>query len=246
MTAAALLLAALASAAPAPAAPKAPGIVSVKTNDGWTLAADYRRPRKGGVVVVLAHGVGSSRGEWEKLTARLQAAGVGTLAVDLRGHHDSVKGPKGAGMFTTFDETHEWPKLVEDLLAGARWLKSQGVAEDRIAFGGASIGANLAALAAAKSPKAPFLLLLSPGPDYRGVELKMRRGLKTLVGAGVNDAYAHQTLGPLSTLEGVTTFEVAMGHGVQMFDDPATLDKVVAWVVAAADSASPQPTNLKR
>lgn len=237
MTAALLLLAVLAYAAPAPAAPKGPEIVSIKTNDGWTLSADYRRPAKGGVVMVLAHGVGSSRGEWEKLTTRLQAAGVGSLAVDLRGHHDSLKGPKGSGDFTTFDGSHEWPKAAEDLFAAARWLTAKGIPENRIAFGGASIGANLAALAAAKSPKAPFLLLLSPGPDYRGVELKMRRGLKTFVGASANDAYAHQTLGPLAMLDGVETFEPPFGHGVQMFDDQSTLDRVVAWVVAASKPA---------
>jgi dienelactone hydrolase len=234
MTAVALLLAALAYAAPAPAAPKGPEIVSIKTNDGWTLAADYLRPRKGGVVIVLAHGVGSSRGEWPKLTERLKTEGIGTLAIDLRGHHDSLKGPKGSGDFTTFDATHEWPKAVEDMLAAARWLKARGVKEDHIAFGGASIGANLAAQAAAQSPNAPFLLLFSPGPDYRGVELKMRRGLKTLAGATPADAYAYQTMGPLSKLDGVEVFEAPAGHGVQMFDDKATLDKIVAWVVATA------------
>ena len=175
MTAAVLLLAALAAAAPRP-----PEIVSFKTKDGWTLAADRRPGRKDGVVVVLAHGVGSSRGEWTRLAERLQAAGVGTLAVDLRGHHDSLKGPKGAGDYATFDATGEWPKAAEDLSAAARWLKARGVGESRIAFGGASIGANLAALAAAKNPKAPFLLLFSPGPDYRGVALTVRRGLKIL------------------------------------------------------------------
>lgn len=231
MTAAVLLLAALAFAAPAP---KPPRVVTLKTADGWTLTADERPAAKGGMWLVLAHGVGSSRGEWETLASRLQAAGVGTVCVDLRGHHDSLKGPKGAGDFNTFDATGEWPKAVEDLLAAARYLKSRGVAADRVAFGGASIGANLAALAAAKSPRAPFLLLLSPGPDYRGVPLSLRRGLKTLAGAAPADRYADQTLAPLAKMERVETFEAPAGHGVQMFGDPATLDKVVAWVVAAS------------
>ncbi|MBI3565216.1 MAG: alpha/beta fold hydrolase [Elusimicrobia bacterium] len=231
MTAALLLLAALASAAPAP---KTPRVVTLKTADGWTLTADERPAAKGGAWVVLAHGVGSSRGEWERLAVRLQAAGVGTLALDLRGHHDSLKGPKGAGDFRTFDATGEWPRAVEDLLAGARYLEAHGVPEGRIGFGGASIGANLAARAATHSPKTPFLVLLSAGPDYRGVPLAMRAGVKTLAGAAVNDPYAYQALGRLSTLGGVETFQTDFGHGVQMFDDKPTLDKVVAWVVAAS------------
>ena len=68
---AALLLAGAAAAAPAPE------IVSLKTSDGWTLTADYRPPTRGGAVVVLAHGVASSRGEWTAFAERLQAAGIG-------------------------------------------------------------------------------------------------------------------------------------------------------------------------
>ena len=225
---AALLLAGAAAAAPAPE------IVSLKTSDGWTLTADYRPPTRGGAVVVLAHGVASSRGEWTAFAERLQAAGIGTLAVDLRGHHDSTKGPNGPRDFADFDATQEWPKAEEDLLAAARWLKSRGIGRSRVAFGGASIGANLAAAAAGKSPKAPFLLLMSPGPDYRGVPLRVGRGVKILAGASAPDAYAHQTLAPLSKLEGVEIFEAPNGHGTQMFNDAATLNKVVAWIVAAS------------
>ncbi|MDE2511459.1 MAG: alpha/beta hydrolase fold domain-containing protein, partial [Elusimicrobia bacterium] len=162
------------------------------------------------------------------------AAGVGSLAVDLRGHHDSQKGPAGTRTFEDFDATGEWPRAVEDLETAARWLRKRGVPENRIAFGGASIGANLASLAAAAHPRAPFLLLLSPGPDYRGVGLKARPGLKTLVGASPGDRYAHQTLAPLSAVQGVETFEAPGGHGTQMFEDKATLDRVVAWTVAAS------------
>lgn len=230
MIAAAFLLAAHAVAS------TPPKIVSLKTSDGWTLVADYRAPAPHSIVVVLAHGVASSRGEWTALAERLKAAGIGTLAIDLRGHHDSAKGPAGARDFSDFDATHEWPKAVEDFAAGTRWLKSRGIDERRIAFGGASIGANLAAAAASKNLSAPFLLLLSPGPDYRGVGLQLRRGLKTLAGASAPDAYAHQTLAPLSKIEGVEIFEAPSGHGTQMFNDAATLNKVVAWIVAASTS----------
>jgi predicted alpha/beta hydrolase len=227
MTALTFLLAAAALAAPAPRPVKK---ISLKTRDGWALVASYRAPRQGGVVMVLAHGVGSSRIEWDAFADRLAAAGVGTLAVDLRGHHDSVNGPKGARTYVDFDATGEWPKAVEDLDAAARWLEARGVSSSSVAFGGASIGANLAALAAAARPKTPFLLMLSPGPDYRGVELKRRRGLRALAVASPGDAYAFQTLKPLSTT-GVETLEAPGGHGAQMLSDPATADKIVAWII---------------
>lgn len=240
---AALLLAAVAAAAPAP---KPPQVVTFPTRDGWTIVADYRPPKPGGVVVVLAHGVGSSRGEWTTLAQRLADAGVGTLCVDLRGHHDSKKGPKGSGDFRTFDAKREWAKAVEDLDAAGRWLNARDVPPGRVAYGGASIGANLAALAARRDLKAPFLLLLSPGPDYRGVALRTRNGLRTLAGAAVNDPYAHETLGPLSTIRGVETFEVAFGHGVQMLDDASTRDRVVAWIVEASRTAEERSGAAKK
>jgi alpha-beta hydrolase superfamily lysophospholipase len=231
MIRAALLLAALASAAPAPTAK----LVSIKTNDGWTLAADWRAPKKGGVVVILAHGVASSKGEWPKLSEKLQAAGVGTLALDLRGHHDSLKGPKGAGDWKTFDARGEWPKAVEDLFAAARWLKDRGVPTKRIAFGGASIGANLASQAAARTNDAPFVVLLSPGPDYRGVPLTVRPGLKMFAAASAGDGFAFQTLAPLKA-NGATTLEAPSGHGTQMFEDATTLNAVTDWIVAASSA----------
>jgi dienelactone hydrolase len=234
MTALALLLAASVAAAPAPDAARK---VSFPTKDGWMIAALYRPPRKGGAVLVLAHGVGSSKDEWAPLTARLAAEGVGTLALDLRGHVDSRKGPAGERSYETFDADGEWLRAIGDLDAAAAWLKGRGISESRIALGGASIGANLAAQAATTRPKTPFLLLLSAGADYRGVSLA-KPLTKTLAGAAPGDGYAHQVLEPLSHLPGVETFEAPAGHGVQMLSDPAVMDKVAAWLAAAARQRS--------
>jgi alpha-beta hydrolase superfamily lysophospholipase len=240
MILAAILLVGTALAAPAPApAPNAERAVTFKTRDGWTIAALYRPARKRAATLVLAHGVGASKGEWASLTQRLAEKGVGTLALDLRGHVDSKLGPHGPRDFADFDATDEWPRAAGDFDAAVDWLKARGVPEDRIALGGASIGANLASVAAAARPKTPFLLLLSAGPDYRGVKLEQPR-TKTLAGASPGDLYAYRTLKPLAAVPGVQTFEAPAGHGVQMFVDPATLDKVVDWVGAAAKPARPR------
>lgn len=212
----------------------APQKVSFKTSDGWTLAADYRPPRRGGMVMVLAHGVASSKGEWARFAERLAAKGAGSLALDLRGHGESTKGPRGERDLEDFDATGEWPRAAADLRAAAAWLEARGVKPSRIAFGGASIGANLASEIAAERASVPCLLLLSPGPDYRGVRLVAKPGLKVLVAASPADRYAYQTLEPFSKMKGAETLSTPGGHGTQVFDDAKTLDFIVGWVSARA------------
>jgi len=229
----ALLLAACAAAAPAPSAPPAPPAprrVAFKTKDGWTISADYRRPPRGGYVVILAHGVGSSKSEWARLSERLAAGGVGTLAVDLRGHADSRKGPRGKRGYETFDASGEWPKAARDLTAAAAWLRERGVEESRIAFGGASIGANLAAAAATRRHCRTFVLLLSPGLDYHGVKLELPPGARILIAAAPSDAYADKTMVAVGQARNVETYQAPAGHGVQMLDDEPTLDRVARWL----------------
>ena len=223
-----LLVATFASAA------SAPKTVSFKTADGWTIAANYRPAKTGRATLILAHGVGSARGEWNRFADRLALEGVGTLAVDLRGHADSQRGPKGKTEFTSFDASGEWPRAVADLRAAAAWLKTKGLPNHRIAFGGASIGANLASVVAAESPKTPFLLLLSPGVDYRGARLAARPGLKTLACASISDQYAYAAAHELERHGLAIAVYAPAGHGVQVFDDPVTLNRITQWVAAAA------------
>ena len=224
----------------APPRPTAPRAITFKTSDGWLIAASYRAPRPGRAVLILAHGVASSRNEWEPFAARLAEQGVGSLALDLRGHGESRRGPNGEMDLASFDATGEWPRAVQDFAAAAAWLRARGVPAARVAFGGASIGANLASLAASKRQAAPFLLLLSPSENYHGVGLDVRPGLKTLAAASAPDGYAFAGVRALAArTPTVDALEAPAGHGVQMFADPATFDRIVAWVAKASDSLKP-------
>jgi len=208
--------------------------VSFGTKDGWTLAASYRPAAKGNATIVLAHGVGASGAEWTRFADALAAKGVGTLALDLRGHAGSRRGPAGATDFTGFDAYGAWPAAAEDLRAAAAWLKTKGVPDSRVAFGGASIGANLASVVAAERKSAPFLLLLSPSGNYRGVLLKTRKGLKILAVASPPDGYSLVGVKELEAAKAATTLYPPAGHGVQMFEDKAVFERVVAWTAEAA------------
>lgn len=229
------LTALLLAAALAPAAPKPPPFLPkpakaqsvVIESRGRALAASWRPPRRGMPLLILAHGVGAGKGEWDKLAARLASRGWGTLALDLRGHGGSAAEP---GEWKGFDRSGEWPLLVEDLLASAKWAEGRKVEPGRVAFGGASLGANLAAQADARRP-GRFLLLLSPGADYRGVTLRLRAGVKTLAVASRGDAYAFATGRELEK-RGATLLEAPGGHGAPMLDDEALLTAVLGWLAA--------------
>ena len=208
--------------------------VTFATKDGWTVSAAYRPAAKGNATIVLAHGVGSASVEWTRFSEALARKGVGTLALDLRGHAGSRLGPKGTTDFTGFDAWGAWPAAAEDLRAAAVWLKSKGVPNERIAFGGASIGANLASVVAAERKTTPFLLLLSPSGNYRNVLLKTRKGLKTFAAASPADGYAYVGVKELEAGKIATVLYAPGGHGVQMFEDPATFERLVAWTASAS------------
>lgn len=207
--------------------------VSFAAKDGWTVSAVYRPAREGRATVILAHGVGSAGGEWARLTEALAARGVGSLALDLRGHAGSRNGPPGSTDYEGFD-ARDWASAAEDLRAAAAWLESRGVPAGRVAFGGASIGANLASVVASERPSAPFLLLLSPGASYRGVPLRVRKGLKTLAAASPGDDYAYAAVRSLAAEKLAVALTASRGHGAQMFEDRKSFERLVDWIARAS------------
>ena len=203
--------------------------VTFRTADGWTIAAKYRPARLGRATLVLAHGYASAGVEWDRFADKLAREGIGTLAIDLRGHAGSTKGPSGERGYESFDRmTGEWATAVEDLLAAARWLETERrVKPGRVAFGGASLGANLAA-EASKKRGAAFLLLLSAGPGA----LPDKPAMPALAAASKKDGGAWGALKWLKQAGHAETLEAPAGHGVQMFEHVATFNAIVSWVLA--------------
>ena len=162
----ALLLAALAGISGPTALHAYNQRVSLRAEDGTTLTATWHEPSSPPApAVILVHMLGRSRRDWDEFGPRLAAAGIGALAIDLRGHGDSAHGPVA--------EASSYAAMVQDLAAARRFLAARGeVVPSRIGILGASIGANLAVLAAASDPAVASLALLSPSLDYRGLRIE--------------------------------------------------------------------------
>ncbi len=159
------------------------GKINLTTADGIKIAANYFPAKtdspKGWII--FSHMMPATKESWNDLADFFARQGYEGIAVDLRGHGESVGGPNGFSQFS--DAQHQ--KSILDLAAAAEFLKSKGAAPEKIIFIGASIGANLSLQYIAEHPEFKTAILFSPGLDYRGIKTeplvkKLARGQKVL------------------------------------------------------------------
>jgi pimeloyl-ACP methyl ester carboxylesterase len=201
--------------------------VSVRTDDGLTLAATWYEPStRPAPAVIFIHMLQKSRRDWDQAAAQMAAEGIGGLALDLRGHGDSPGSPQ------------DFAGMVQDVRAARRFLSSRAdVTPARIGIAGASIGASLAALAAADDPSVVSLALLSPSLDYRGLRLdaaaKKYGARPILLVASDDDGYAARSVRELRKAgAGVRQVVVLSraGHGTAMLSSDVDLSRrLLEW-----------------
>jgi len=225
----AFLLAALFPAVHAVAATQR---VTFRPDDGVTLAATWYEPgARSAPAVILVHMLHKTRHDWEAVASQLASEGIGALALDLRGHGESSGTlPEG--------ETADYSVLVRDVTAARRYLATRSdVMPTRIGIAGASIGANLAVLAAAGDPAVATMALLSPSSDYRGLHIdaamKKYGSRPALLIASDDDAYAMRSVKDLQK-DGGGKREVLIlnhaGHGTVMLGHDSDLARtLVDW-----------------
>lgn len=190
--------------------------VSFHTDDGVTIAATWYEPSfRPAPAVILVHMLGRSRRDWDSFASRLADSGIGALAIDLRGHGDSVYFAGG--------DRGDYSSMVRDVTAARRYLAGRpDVRPSAIGIAGASIGANLAVLAAADDPAVASLALLSPTTDYRGLRIEAAAreygSRPMLLVASDDDGYARRSAVELQ--KGASGREFLMltaaGHGTIM------------------------------
>lgn len=207
--------------------------LSARTEDGVTIAATWYEPSsRPAPAVILVHMLNRSRREWDGVAQRLASEGIGALAIDLRGHGES-----GGGPAVTNGEA-DYSSMVLDIKAARRMLAQRGgVQPGRVGIVGASLGANLAALAAAADTSIASVALLSPSLDYRGlrIEAAVRKigARPVLLVASDDDPYAGRSARDLQKagdgLRELLTVSQA-GHGTAMLArEPNLLGALVDW-----------------
>lgn len=200
--------------------------VIVPAADGRTISGLLVEARqRPAPAVVLVPMLGRSKDDWRPVADRLADAGISALAVDL----PSRELPADPG------ELVAWHTVVTgalDYLAGRPEVRASG-----LGVAGASLGANLAAVAAASDLRIRSLALISPSLDYRGVRIE--RALEQYgerpawLLASLGDPYAARSVRALA--EGApglreTLWADTPAHGtVLLARDPGLVRSLVAW-----------------
>jgi alpha-beta hydrolase superfamily lysophospholipase len=206
--------------------------VTIRTEDGVSLAATwYESGVHAAPAVILVHMLRRSRRDWDSVASHLASAGIGALALDLRGHGES------GGALDSGDPP-DYSKLVRDVAAARRYLASRGdVQQAHVGIAGASIGANLAVIAASADPTIASLALLSPSLDYRGlrIEAAMKKygGRPALLVSSDDDPYATRSVKDLVKAGAGTREALSLtnaGHGTGMLSRDTDLARMlVDW-----------------
>jgi len=217
--------------------------VEFETADGVTICGSFLAPSKAKSPmpgVLLLHQLGRDRASWNAFAAKLAERQYAVLAIDLRGHGESVNFGEEIRRYPSFEEK-DWLAMIEDVRAAASFLKSRReVNGDRIAVVGASIGANLAFAYAAEDRQVRTAVLLSPGENYHGllllpyVEGYDKRSL--FVGVSEKDEYSYASSERLVSAAKLTEplkLKVYPGsrHGTDLFLAHSGLDAIIiAWL----------------
>jgi dienelactone hydrolase len=196
--------------------------ITVRTDDGVTLAGTYFeasiRPAPG---IVLLHMLTRNHDDWAAAGSRLADAGYAVIAIDFRNAGDA-----------------DAASLELDVKAAKAFLRERPeVIPGPLGIAGASIGANMAVIDAADDSAVQSVALLSPGLDYRALrtEAAMKKfgARAALLVSSTKDPYAWRSVRTLATI-GSGTREVrlsdALAHGTVLLQkDPDLVAALVDW-----------------
>jgi pimeloyl-ACP methyl ester carboxylesterase len=215
-----------------------PATVNFTTADGWEIYATYWDVGEGKPAAILLHMLIADRHSYDDFGAKLAAAGFNVLALDSRGHGDSVKHAGKTERHGGFDEETQ-KSSVTDVAAAKDFLAQKGADTSKLVLVGASIGANFALNYGAGDADVRAVVLLSPGLKYHGVEtvaaMAKYGDRPAYLVASEEDRYSADSIGKLHEIAPGAEFKMFenAGHGTKIFGaEPAFEDTLADWLAA--------------
>lgn len=200
--------------------------VTFRSEDGHMVSGTLvdANPRPAAAVVLVGM-LGRPKEDWQGTAERLASANITSLAIDLRSQY-MPEDPKAAAAWHA------------DVVAAVSYLVGRpDVRPWAIGVAGASLGASLAAIAAAADPRVRSLALVSPSLDYRGVRidpaLRQYAERPALLLASLRDPYAARSARELAS-EAAGTRELqwaeTAAHGtILLAREPDLVRSLVEW-----------------
>jgi dienelactone hydrolase len=231
--------------------------MNLTTPDGFVLKGTLTVPAQPGPrpVVILAHPFQEDRNGWKPLAGLLNAKGIATLALDLRGHGQSTR-KGGATLAVTPDflqsaQAVGFDQIPADLAQAAAWVRRQPrIDPHRLGLAGASVG-GFASLLAAPAIRPIAVLTLSPagngafGPDALAhmVQAAQKARSAELVLAAEDDTEAAGNAKAIEAVPGACARIVpGQEHGFAFL--PGEADVMAGWFAEYLNrrvSARPKP-----
>ena len=201
----------------------APEDLTLTTTDNVKIAVTYY-PADGTKGIILLHSLGHDKSDWKQLAPELQKKGFATIAVDLRGHGSSDLN------WRSFQDS-DFNKMMFDLVAAGNYLKAEG--KETVSLIGSSIGANLAVLYA-NAENAQTAVLLSPGLDYRSVNIESASGhvsIPMLIMVGDGDKYSFESSKTIKERSSaMLKVYTTPAHGTDLLKESDVKEQILQWL----------------
>lgn len=210
------------------------------TPDDVTIVGDWSPASTLVGAVILLHMMPLTRASWAVFLRSLNKRGLAGLAIDLRGHGESIVGPNGIRLNYQEFSDNEHQSALWDVSSAVDWVRGRGIELDRITMAGASIGANLCVRQLGDEPAMPGAVLLSPG-NYRGINVldeaqKLGSAQSLFIASSEEDIDSFsisRTLFEQAPIENKTFVPYkGGGHGTTLFtSDLQLMDKTADWLL---------------
>lgn len=209
------------------------------TPDHVHIVGDYVLPEEDiRRCAVLVHMMPATRKSFGFFQDALALGGIASLAIDLRGHGDSVlvNGQDAPLDYRDFSPEQHQQSIWDVRGAVAYLCQLTGKQPNTCTLVGSSIGANLAIQCASEEQGIPLTIALSPGLDYRGIDtLALINKIdfsrqRVILASSTEDTYSFESAQKLhAAAPAYTELFVREGseHGTDMLEDNDFALKIV-------------------
>jgi len=210
--------------------------VNFVTKDGVTIVGNYYENKDAKFAGILIHQRPLTKESFDSFAKFLVNEGYLVLAIDLRGHGESVNSIKGKLDYNKFQEEEE-KMSINDLEAASLFLEKNGYPKNKQFLIGSSIGANLSFQFLSENQDIKAGVLFSPGLNYRGIILEnFKKDFlkdKILVISAKDDPPAYLATAKLKEWYATSTFLEFQtgGHGIGLLDIyPELKMQILNWL----------------